>query len=835
MGFDPVRFDTEEGLAYFLTHKAGALFLTQCPGVSEAEDEDEGGEKGEGDDQSSTTGAKTERKTDDKFSFLRDAFQYKSYSNTENKSKASSKKRSKMKNAEGDFLCVDTTVFGSIGVRRGFSSVAVRVKAQLNGFLDPTVNKNGAGNPPTKLRILYAEVDERISDGEGHLFHAKDYKVNPDDIHNPSNAAENNDESHHIITDKMRLTRFTPDHPGFPMAVRQVQSAIFQITTAQHHALNTHLFTTAAVTYANMLNLDGAHPLRRLLYMCEVGNHRIAEELANQLMNDQGLAKHIMSWTRQGFQDLLKLGSQVFDFEQYQTLRGILGRILPEGGMKEMLNKSTQGEKGTSNPDDTALQIVQQIPLGWAPVLDQLRDWWMEMSSFVTKYIDVTYGGGQHQSSQYYMQQDPQLRRWYAHLRQMILSSKENSDSFSRANIIELATGYMWTSSVYHEAVGAAIAQASRNPFQISGFIYLDITGRRFHNYNSGKSQTSNHEDANRSKQDLAGCLDVHSRGEKNNNGLSIITPSLIQSSAQYRACMPFMINSRGETVTHNIVAATALADEGPKLAKDWSHMAKGVDNPLSMAGKRRRGRHFSRRRRSRSRLRRRLLARRRNAGQQSSVLQQTTQDLEPALKDLWLEHYWRLTSPSTELTWNAYSDDELWNLYQQGQAEDSDDEKAGHQIAQLLKSDLGILYGVGGELVDIVKGAWTNLKEGKRGELRKKQRILEKLREWPRGVTQTKLEKKQSVEVRIRREEGGETHSQGSQMEHDKAFLRDDPWDWATEASAINHKYGEDVQRGYFRDRLEEKSRKAQEVYGRENGLFADLFPETLESSVAV
>ncbi len=149
-------------------------------------------------------------------------------------------------NEEGDFLCIDTTAFVSIGVRRGFSSVAVRVKAQLNGSLNPY---DSTKNPPTRMsKILYVEVDERISDGEGRLFHAKQYNVDADDLH--QNHAKDSPSSLHnrVGKGRLRLTRFTPKDPGFPMAVRQVQSALFQITTAQHHALNTHIFTTSAFT-----------------------------------------------------------------------------------------------------------------------------------------------------------------------------------------------------------------------------------------------------------------------------------------------------------------------------------------------------------------------------------------------------------------------------------------------------------------------------------------------------------------------------------------------------------------------------------------------------------
>ncbi len=98
------------------------------------------------------------------------------------------------------------------------------------------------------------------------------------------------------------------------------------------------------------------------------------------------------------------------------------------------------------------------------------------------------------------------------------------------------------------------------------------------------------------------------------------------------------------------------------------------------------------------------------------------------------------------------------------------------------------------------------------------KQKKLKKLRQYPRGSVHTKLEKRRVFE-----------------SSKDEVDAVSDPWNWETKAEKVGEKYGIGVDRGTFRDRLEEKSRSAQDAYGVEKGLFEDLFPEKLEASVGV
>ncbi len=456
-----------------------------------------------------------------------------------------------------------------------------------------------------------------------------------------------------------------------------------------------------------MLHLPGSHPLRRLLYSGEIGNHRIAEEMSNHLVNEQGLAKHILSWSKAGFKDLLELGSTVWNFHEYQTLKGMLGRILPEGRAKRMFveGSGSSREAGTSaheeSTDSDLDQIANDVPLAWAPVLDQLRDWWLEMDRFVAKYIDVAYSNSIVDKSvkTNLMYKDPALRKWYAHVRQMILLSDADMKShkqqplvptasiksFSRRTIIDLAISYLWTSSVYHEVIGASIVQITRNPFQVSSLMYLDITGRHFYEEKKKKQEGDDNTSPNNKQSSEVSCpvlnlMGSSSSSTKNSNVLKIITPSLIQSQKEYEACLPYQIASRGETVTHNIVAAVAMLDDGPKMAKDWSHFSKGIVQGMRLVEEQMVGGRRSSSVEDGSEKDDAVEEGIEDGNKVGNKVEDNNEDneeqdenkyifehnpnLERDLEDLWLERYWRLVRPEHEPTWIPWTDEELWERY---------------------------------------------------------------------------------------------------------------------------------------------------------------------------
>jgi len=228
---------------------------------------------------------------------------------------------------------------------------------------------------------------------------------------------------------------------GFDFATRAMIASTSTHSSLVFHILNSHFMCADNFVATNMIHLPGAHPLRRLMGHLEYGVSQVNDFGMTLLLKEHGAFSIMFNLTNEGRNQFLYDQAKKFQMHEVFSFRQRLQKL---------------GLMSQDRKEDN---------LTFAPILEDMVEWWDVVSDYVEKYIKVYFPTSKS------LVDDERTCTWYNELGKVLRGAtkyknlSDAPDAF--VEIHDAVSSVMFGSVVFHQVAGG-FAYRSTNPFVVS-------------------------------------------------------------------------------------------------------------------------------------------------------------------------------------------------------------------------------------------------------------------------------------------------------------------------------------------------------------------------------